>query len=301
MADDQPIWGNNRAVAPILGAAIIAVDLGDNFADKGHHLSMIKDRQFDGRALADPHKHIANMAQPMLTCNSCGGPHPSSECDDKPMGGPKYEEANYAYGGYRGGGYRGNYYGRSFRNWRDRQPRDENRNSQPREEIPSNPPTPEKKFDESDFEKTMREFMVAQKSSNDFVKNQFFDLKTKVEQGQKNHQASIQDLEIKFGRLSDQCSSRPTGSLPCNTQTNPKPNSTNEKPYRPPFARNEHMNAVFIRSDLTYNYPVNPNAKTTVIKYFSSYEIGTMMAPGGSFMTSFEDIISFLPMHTPSK
>ncbi|GKB52994.1 hypothetical protein Tco_0903747 [Tanacetum coccineum] len=70
-------------------------------------------------------------------CNSCGCPHPSSECDDKPMGGPKDEEANYAYG----------------------------------------------------------EFMVAQNSSNDFVKTQFFNLKTKVEQGKKNHQAVIQDLE----------------------------------------------------------------------------------------------------------
>nr|GEW21751.1 retrovirus-related Pol polyprotein from transposon TNT 1-94 [Tanacetum cinerariifolium] len=38
-------------------------------------------------------------------CNKCGGPHPSSDCDDKPMGGPKEEEANYA-----SGGYRGNYY-----------------------------------------------------------------------------------------------------------------------------------------------------------------------------------------------
>ncbi|GJV79842.1 hypothetical protein Tco_1515712 [Tanacetum coccineum] len=62
-------------------------------------------------------------------CNSCGGPHPSSEYDDKPMGGPKDEEANYAYGGYQGGGYRGNYYGRSSGNWRDRKLRDENQNS----------------------------------------------------------------------------------------------------------------------------------------------------------------------------
>ncbi|GJR75808.1 reverse transcriptase domain-containing protein [Tanacetum coccineum] len=30
-------------------------------------------------------------------CNSGGGPHPSTECDDKPMGGPKDEKANYAY------------------------------------------------------------------------------------------------------------------------------------------------------------------------------------------------------------
>ncbi|GJY07876.1 hypothetical protein Tco_0374930 [Tanacetum coccineum] len=47
---------------------------------------------------------------------SCGGPYPLSECDDKPMGSPKDEEGNYAYGGYRGGGYRGNYYGRSSGN-----------------------------------------------------------------------------------------------------------------------------------------------------------------------------------------
>ncbi|GJS27207.1 hypothetical protein Tco_0487827 [Tanacetum coccineum] len=40
--------------------------------------------------------------------------------------------------------------------------------------------------------------------------------------------------------------------------------------------------------------------KETGIKYFSSGEIGTMMAPGGSFKASFEDIKSFLPMHTPS-
>nr|GEY47133.1 reverse transcriptase domain-containing protein [Tanacetum cinerariifolium] len=38
-------------------------------------------------------------------CNSYGGPHPLSECDDKPMEGPKGEEANYAYGGYRGNYY----------------------------------------------------------------------------------------------------------------------------------------------------------------------------------------------------
>ncbi|GJZ85037.1 hypothetical protein Tco_0650376 [Tanacetum coccineum] len=230
MAEDQPMWGNNRAVAPTPEAAIIAVDLGDNFTVKGHHLSMIKDRQLDECSWADPYKHIAKFVEicgmyrygntnadaiklklfpsslageakiwfnelspneptqaildaggiflyktpneahqllkdrvllkldwskenktkplrktvafakgeensPLLEkmealttridsqfkeirgymkemrngCNKCGGPHPSSDCDDKPMGGPKDEEANYASGGYRGG-YRGNYY-----------------------------------------------------------------------------------------------------------------------------------------------------------------------------------------------
>ncbi|GJW32317.1 hypothetical protein Tco_0052349 [Tanacetum coccineum] len=224
MADDQPMWGNNRAVAPTPGAAIVAVNLGDNFTVKGHHLFMIKDRQFDGRSRADPHKHIAEFIEDLLhschghglgrgtiiqifyheldeptqaileaggiflyktlneahqlledrvllkldwskenktktlcktvafveseenspllekmealttridsqfkeiregvkemrdRCNKCRGPHPPSDCDDKPMGGPKEEEANYASEGYRGG-YQGNYYGRNSSNW----------------------------------------------------------------------------------------------------------------------------------------------------------------------------------------
>ncbi|GJZ05976.1 hypothetical protein Tco_0539769 [Tanacetum coccineum] len=36
-------------------------------------------------------------------CNSYGGPYLFLECDNKPMGGPKDEEANYAYRGYQGG------------------------------------------------------------------------------------------------------------------------------------------------------------------------------------------------------
>ncbi|GJS97609.1 hypothetical protein Tco_0804577 [Tanacetum coccineum] len=85
-------------------------------------------------------------------CNSCGGPHPSSKYDDKPMGGPE-EEANYVYEGYRGGGYQGNYYGTNSRNWRDRQPRDDNRTSQNHEDNQPTPPTPEKKLDETKFKK----------------------------------------------------------------------------------------------------------------------------------------------------
>ncbi|GJU73930.1 reverse transcriptase domain-containing protein [Tanacetum coccineum] len=108
----------------------------------------------------------------------------------------------------------------------------------------------------------MREFVIAQKTTNDFVKNQFYNLKTKVEQGQKNHQAAIQYLETKFGRISDHQSSRPTGTLPSNTQTNPKP--LKKKPYRPPTARNEHVNSVFTRSGKTYDPPANPNTKTII-------------------------------------
>ncbi|GJS72731.1 hypothetical protein Tco_0705572 [Tanacetum coccineum] len=63
MADDRPMWGNNRAVAATPRSAIAMVDLGENFNVKGHHLSMIKDRQFDGRARADLHKYIAEFIE----------------------------------------------------------------------------------------------------------------------------------------------------------------------------------------------------------------------------------------------
>ncbi|GJS33526.1 hypothetical protein Tco_0531908 [Tanacetum coccineum] len=62
MADDQPMWGNNRVVAPTPLSAIIPVKLGDNFNVKGYHLSMIKDRQFDALVRVDPHKHIAECS-----------------------------------------------------------------------------------------------------------------------------------------------------------------------------------------------------------------------------------------------
>ncbi|GJW73356.1 hypothetical protein Tco_0132726 [Tanacetum coccineum] len=83
------------------------------------------------------------------------------------------------------------------------------------------------------------------------------DLKTQLETVAKNHQASIQNLETKFDRLADKQSGRPSGSLPSNTQPNPR--SSNSKAYQLSQARNEHVNATFTRSGKTYNPPKNPN------------------------------------------
>ncbi|GKE27093.1 hypothetical protein Tco_1442477 [Tanacetum coccineum] len=47
------------------------------------------------------------------------------------------------------------------------------------------------------------------------------------------------------------------GSLPSNTQPNPKCSSS--KPYKLPQAQNEHVNAISTRSGKSYNSPVNPN------------------------------------------
>ncbi|GKD18269.1 hypothetical protein Tco_1207427, partial [Tanacetum coccineum] len=74
----------------------------------------------------------------------------------------------------------------------------------------------------------------------------FMDLKTQLEIVAKNHQASIQNLKTKFDRLADKQSGRPSGSLPSNTQPNPK--GHNSKAYQPPQSRNEHVNVVSQRN-----------------------------------------------------
>ncbi|GJX54325.1 hypothetical protein Tco_0282694 [Tanacetum coccineum] len=101
------------------------------------------------------------------------------------------------------------------------------------------------------------DFMKSQQSTNAFVKETFMDLKTQLKTIAKKHQASIQNLETKFDRLADKQSGRPSGSLPSNTQPNPK--GHNSKAYQPPQSRNEHVNAVFTRSGKSYNPLVNPN------------------------------------------
>ncbi|GKB14982.1 reverse transcriptase domain-containing protein, partial [Tanacetum coccineum] len=57
----------------------------------------------------------------------------------------------------------------------------------------------------------------------------FYGSKNKLETTTKNHQASIQNLEAKFDRFADKQSSRPSGSLPSNTQPNPKVNPNDQQ------------------------------------------------------------------------
>ncbi|GJR23333.1 hypothetical protein Tco_0971860 [Tanacetum coccineum] len=132
-------------------------------------------------------------------------------------------------------------------NWRSNE-----RSSYNRDNYRSN--TDDKPYD---LQKQFNDFMKSQQSTNAFVKETFMDLKTQLETVAKNHQASIQNLETKFDRLADKQSGRPSGSLPSNTQPNPK--GHNSKAYQPPQSRNEHVNVVFTRSGKSYNPPVNPN------------------------------------------
>ncbi|GJT77564.1 hypothetical protein Tco_1044289 [Tanacetum coccineum] len=78
-------------------------------------------------------------------------------------------------------------------------------------------------------------------------------------------------LKTKCDRLADKQSGRPSRSLPSNTQPNPR--GRKSKAYQPPQARNEHVNAVFIRSGKSYNRPDNPdeqNKSETPINFDSN-------------------------------
>ncbi|GJW50218.1 hypothetical protein Tco_0091569 [Tanacetum coccineum] len=96
------------------------------------------------------------------------------------------------------------------------------------------------------------------------------DLKTQLETVAKNHQASIQNLETKFDRLADKQSGRQSGSLPSNTQLNPK--GHNSKAYQPPQSHNEHVNTVFTRSGKSYDPPDNKNDSEIPINFDSDDE-----------------------------
>ncbi|GJZ62691.1 hypothetical protein Tco_0618828 [Tanacetum coccineum] len=94
-------------------------------------------------------------------------------------------------------------------------------------------------------------------TANEFaIKETFMDLKTKLESSTKNHQASIQNLEAKFDRLTDKQSARPSRSLPSSTQPNPKVAHLNLTNHR---KLEMSMYAVFTWSGKSYDPPTNPN------------------------------------------
>ncbi|GJR94873.1 hypothetical protein Tco_0267047 [Tanacetum coccineum] len=88
-----------------------------------------------------------------------------------------------------------------------------------------------------DLQKQFNDFMKSQQSTTAFVKETLADIQ----------------------------SGRPSGSLPSNTQPNPKRHNT--KAYRPPQSRNEHVNVVLTRSGKSYNPPVNPNDEQNDSEY----------------------------------
>ncbi|GJY62671.1 reverse transcriptase domain-containing protein [Tanacetum coccineum] len=171
-------------------------------------------------------------------------PTPDLDDDDMPM--PREEEAKFMQT-FRKTHFYNDYRNRDLNrdNWHS-----SGRNDYNRDNYRSN--TDDKPYD---LQRQFNDFMKSQQSANAFIKETFMNLKTQLKTVAKNHQASIQNLETKFDRLADKQSSRPSESLPSNTQPNPR----GSKAYQPPQAHNEHVNAVFTRSDKSYNPLDNPN------------------------------------------
>lgn len=121
-----------------------------------------------------------------------------------------------------------------------------------------------------DIQKQLSEFIKAQQSTNTFVRNTFKNLKDRLESTARNHQASIQNLEEKFDRLAVKQANRPPGSLPSNTTPNPR--GSTSKPYQPPPARHEHVNAITTRHGTSYEPPPNHSQTQSAVEIDSEEE-----------------------------
>nr|GEU92289.1 probable ATP synthase 24 kDa subunit, mitochondrial [Tanacetum cinerariifolium] len=137
---------------------------------------------------------------------------PTPDLDDDDMSMSREEEAKFMQT-FRKTCFYNDYHDRDSNrdNWRSSE-----RNDYRRDKNLSN--TDDKPYD---LQKQFNDFMKSQQSTNAFVKLTFMDLKTQLETVAKNHQASLQNLKTKFDGLADKQSSRPSGSLPSNTQPNP--------------------------------------------------------------------------------
>ncbi|GJV63701.1 reverse transcriptase domain-containing protein [Tanacetum coccineum] len=269
--DDEPMWAADRVVAPTPGSAITIPETVNEFAIKGNHLTLVKGNQFDGRIKTDPHKHIHEflgicdmfkyrdtknetvrlMMFPILVTGEA-----KTWLDELNKGTIEtWDEL------------RTTFISRFFPpSLFDRLLGEIREFSQHENETLTNAWLRMKEMlmnchdDKPDLQRQLSDFIKAQQSTNSFVKDTFMDLKTKLKTTTKNHQASIQNLEAKFDRFADKQSARPSGSLPSNTQPNPKDSSS--KPYQLPQARNEHVNAVFTQSDEDEESTPQPKSQT---------------------------------------
>ncbi|GJS17770.1 reverse transcriptase domain-containing protein [Tanacetum coccineum] len=263
--DDEPMWVVDHVVAPTPGSAITISETANEFAIKGNHLTLVKGNQFDGRTKTDPHKHIHEF---LRICDMFKYKDTENEVVRLMMfplsltGEAKtwLDELNE----------------RTIETW------DELRTAFISRFFP--PPF---------FDRLLGEIRAFSQHENESLTDawlhamtikidaQYKELQSRAKQPTpnlddddmpmsreeeakfmqtflaKNHQASIQNLKTKFDRLADKQSGRPSGSLPSNTQPNPR--GSNSKAYQPPQARNEHVNAVFTRSGKSYNPPDNPD------------------------------------------
>ncbi|GJY34814.1 hypothetical protein Tco_0419283 [Tanacetum coccineum] len=206
--DDEPMWVADRVVAPTPGSTITIPETANELAIKGN--SNIDTDKIMARMDAMTIKMDAQYKELQSHAKQ---PTPDLNDDDMPIS--REEETKFIQTFCKTYFYN-DYHDRDSNrdNWRSSR-----RNDYHRDNYRSN--TDDKPYD---LQKQFDNFMKSQQSTNAFVKETFIDLKTQLETVVKNHQASIQNLETKFDRLVDKQSGRPSGSLPSNTQPNPRDN-----------------------------------------------------------------------------
>ncbi|GJZ71022.1 reverse transcriptase domain-containing protein [Tanacetum coccineum] len=216
--DDEPMWAADRVVAPTPGSAITILETANEFAIKGNHLTLVKGNQFDGNIIKIFYHSLSKITQEVL--NALAG------------GIFLYKTPNQAY---------------QLLEDKVLLKLDCAKNQKTKSTLKKTIAFADEGSSNSDTDKLMaRMDAMTQKMDAQYKELQSNAKKTKPDLDE-------DDLPI----LADKQSGRPSGSLPSNTQPNPK--GHNSKAYQPPQSRNEHVNVVFTRSGKSYNPPVNPN------------------------------------------
>nr|XP_043619844.1 uncharacterized protein LOC122591652 [Erigeron canadensis] len=170
-------------------------------------------------------------------CDICGDRHYTEDCDKA----PRNEEVDYVQNQYqppianrglfqRNGAYQNRYQGNSNPNFNSNgagnyrstlgaswQGRNQGSPSvQPVEVVDPN----------AELRDLVKKFMVDQDKKNENYRTDITALNDKMNQNIKSQQAAIKDLGVRLDRMGN--SNRQQGSLPSNTQQNPKPSSSND-------------------------------------------------------------------------
>ncbi|GJV39067.1 hypothetical protein Tco_1417507 [Tanacetum coccineum] len=176
--DDEPMWAADLVVAPNPSSAITIPKTANEFSIKGNHLTLIKGNQFDGRTKTNPHKHVHEFLR---------------ICDMFKYRDTKNDDVRLMM----------------FPLSLTGEAKTCGRNDYNRDNYRSN-------SDDKPYavQRQLNNFVKSQQSTNAFVKGTFMDFKSQLKTIAKNHQASIQNLEAKFDRLTEKQSARPSGSLP---------------------------------------------------------------------------------------
>ncbi|GKB46322.1 S-adenosyl-L-methionine-dependent methyltransferases superfamily protein [Tanacetum coccineum] len=243
--DDQPMWENAKIVAPTPNSAIVQPNVDDSFVINSTHLKMILENKFDGYLLNEELQDIRNKYNELREGNASKN-HLN---DDTPM--CERHEANYIQS--EGNKDRNSHdlfshkshhdpndfeksltelnndmkndlkdFKRRIRSMRTDYDKlydkDDRKTTSvlPNKESKTVNQEPQSK---TDLEKSITKFLIGQRVTNMFFKNNVNDMILKMKQIEKNFQTKIKNMERKI----DECSKSQNVSLEQTNWTEPQP------------------------------------------------------------------------------